>query len=95
MTTSITVTDGASDVTKHALTIDGHLGSAAAQVLHLVQALKQWLPQLQLILLTGVTATAVTFALINNLNSAGTVNFTLTTDDASAAIVSIMLLQVI
>jgi flagellin len=37
---------------------------------------------------TGVQATAVTFALINNLSDAGTVNFTLESDDGSAAIVS-------
>ena len=35
---------------------------------------------------TGVSATAVTYALINNLTVDGTLNFTLTTDDASSGV---------
>ena len=45
---------------------------------------KQWLLQLtEDFASTGVQATAVTYALINNLTVDGTVNFTLTTDDGS------------
>lgn len=86
--TSYVVTDGASDVTTTALTVDGYLGSKATSIASGSSAKTMAAAITANFADTGVQATAVTYALVNNLSDAGTVNFTLTTDDGSAAIVS-------
>ena len=86
--TSITVTDGASDNTETSITIDGHLGSAAAAVSAGSSAKTMAAAITEDFASTGVKATAVTYALINDLSAAGTVNFSLQTADGTASIVS-------
>ena len=86
--TSITVTDGASDNTETSITIDGHLGSAAAAVSAGSSAKTMAAAITEDFASTGVQATAVTYALINDLSAAGTVNFSLQTADGTASIVS-------
>jgi flagellin len=87
-TISDVVTDAASENTETSLTVDGFLGSAAAAVSAGSSAKQMAAAINEDFASTGVQATAVTFALINNLSDAGTVNFTLESDDGSASIVS-------
>mgnify|MGYP000084231675 CR=1 FL=1 len=87
--TGYVVTDAASDNTTAALVVDGHLGSATAAVAAGSSAKTQAAAINADTASTGVTATAVTYAMFNDLITAGTVNFTLTTDDGSSAITSV------
>ena len=80
------ITDGTNDNTETSITIDGHLGSANADVSAGSSAKVMAAAITEDAASTGVSATAVTYALINNLTVDGTLNFTLTTDDATSGV---------
>ena len=80
------ITDGTNDNVETSITIDGHLGSANADVAAGSSAKVMAAAITADAASTGVSATAVTYALINNLTVDGTLNFTLTTDDASSGV---------
>ena len=75
------ITDGTNDNVETSITIDGHLGSANADVAAGSSAKVMAAAITADAASTGVSATAVTYALINNLTVDGT-KLTLTTDDA-------------